>query len=181
MYYLNMTIKKFKYFIIPFLFMVLFSCEENKKETNRIPNWTQEQSTKVNKELTKGEDLRIRLYLKHRENWDIKKTGTGLRYWIYEKHDGPTAKEGDQVQVKFDIKLLDDTDVYKTEENNLSTFKVDHADIESGVMEGIKYLSEGDKAKFILPSHMGHGLLGDFHKIPPLEVLVIDIELVKIL
>jgi hypothetical protein len=41
-------------------------------------------------------------------------------------------------------------------------------------------MSEGDKAKFIIPSHLGHGLLGDFRKIPPLQVLVINIEIVKI-
>ncbi len=159
---------------------MLFSCSDNKEKQVSVPQWTQEKSTKINKRFMEEEELRIRLYLNHRKNWKVTKTGTGLRYWIYENHDGPTAKEGDRVKVKFDIRLLDDTEVYKTEDGDLSSFKVDHADIESGVMEGIKYLSEGDKAKFILPSHIGHGLLGDFHKIPPLEVLVIDIQLVKI-
>lgn len=145
-----------------------------------MPNWTQEKSTEINKRFTKEEELRIRLYLKQRKDWKITKTGTGLRYWIYENHDGPTAQEGNQVDVKFDIELLDGTDVYQTEDDGVSTFKVDHSDIESGIMEAIKHLSVGDKAKLILPSHIGHGLLGDFHKIPPLEVLVIDIQLVKI-
>lgn len=181
MYCPNMTINMFKILIISSLFLILLSCKENKKEQPTIPHWTQEKSTKINKEFTKEEELRIRLYLKHRKDWKVTKTGTGLRYWIYDNHDGPTANEGDQVQVKFDIQLLDGTAVYKTEDNDLSTFKVDHADVESGIMEGIKYLSVGDKAKFILPSHIGHGLLGDFHKIPPLEVLVVDIQLVKIL
>lgn len=175
-----MTIKMFKYLIISFLFLTLFSCQENKKEQPVEPRWTQEHSTKINQEFTKEEELRIRLYLKQREDWKVTETGTGLRYWIYEEHDGPTAKEGDRVQVKFEIQLLDGSEVYKTEENDLSTFKVDHADIESGVMEAIKHLSEGDKAKLIIPSHIGHGLLGDFDKIPPLEVLVVDIQLIKI-
>lgn len=163
-----------------FLVLTLFSCSNNEKEKVITPHWTQEKSTEINKRFMEEEEMRIRLYLNQRKNWKITKTGTGLRYWIYEKHDGPTAKEGDQVQVKFNITLLDGTDVYKTGDDDLSSFKVDHADIESGVMEGVKYLSEGDKAKLILPSHIGHGLLGDFHKIPPLEVLVIDIQLVKI-
>jgi len=38
----------------------------------------------------------------------------------------------------------------------------------------------GDKAKFIVPSHLGHGLSGDFEKIPPLTTLVIDLELVAL-
>lgn len=170
----------FKYLIIPSLFLLLFSCKEDKSKEPTIPQWTQEKSMKINEEFTREEELRIRLYLKQRQNWKVTKTGTGLRYWIYEDHDGPTTKEGNKVDVIFDIQLLDGTSVYKTKDHEFTTFKVDHSDVESGVMEAIKYLSEGDKAKLILPSHIAHGLLGDFHKIPPLEVLVIDIQLVKI-
>ena len=38
----------------------------------------------------------------------------------------------------------------------------------------------GDKAKLIVPSHLGHGLLGDFDKVPPMRSLVIDIKLIGI-
>ncbi|HLV42350.1 MAG TPA: FKBP-type peptidyl-prolyl cis-trans isomerase [Brumimicrobium sp.] len=170
-----------RYFIFySFLFMLFTSCEEEKKEKPFILDWTKEQSTNLNERLSREEDIRIRLYLKQRENWNITETGSGLRIWVYEEHDGPTAKEYDRVDVKFEVRLLNDSILYKTEVGEVSTFKVDKSDIETGVMEGIKYLSEGDKAKLIIPSHIGHGLLGDFRKIPPLEVLVIDLELVKI-
>ncbi len=38
----------------------------------------------------------------------------------------------------------------------------------------------GDRAKLIVPSHIGHGLVGDMDKIPPLNTLVIDIYLIGI-
>jgi FKBP-type peptidyl-prolyl cis-trans isomerase len=38
----------------------------------------------------------------------------------------------------------------------------------------------GDRAKFIVPSHLAFGLLGDQNKIPQHATLVYDIELVKI-
>lgn len=166
--------------LFSFLFILLVSCEEEKKEKLFIPDWTKEQSSTMNERLSREEDIKIRLFLEQRENWEIKETGTGLRIWVYEKHDGPTAQEYDRVDVRFEVRMLNDSLLYKSEEGEVSTFKVDKSDIETGVMEGIKFLSEGDKAKLIIPSHIGHGLLGDFRKIPPLEVLLIDLELVKI-
>ncbi|HZH86561.1 MAG TPA: FKBP-type peptidyl-prolyl cis-trans isomerase [Brumimicrobium sp.] len=168
--------------LFPFicLLLLLTACEEEQKEKPFIPDWTQKQSTTLNERLTREEDIKIRVYLKQRENWDIKETGSGLRFWIYEDNEGVLAQENDKVDVKFEVRLLNDSLLYKSEEGEVSSFKVDKSDIETGVMEGIKYLSEGDKAKFIIPSHLGHGLLGDFRKIPPLEVLVIDLELIKI-
>lgn len=159
---------------------LLFSCEQKPEEAPKEPEWSVEHSTTMNEQFTKEEEISIRLYLERRKNWDVQVTGSGLRYWIYEENEGPTAKRGDRVDVKFQVKMLNDSLLYETEENEVSTFKVDKSDIESGVMEGIKYLSVGDKAKLIIPSHIGHGLLGDFRKIPPLQVLVIDLELVKI-
>ena len=161
-------------------FGLLFSCEEKPEELPQEPDWSVEHSTTMNEQFTREDEINIRLYLSRRDNWETKSTGSGLRYWIYEDKEGPIAEAGDKVDVKFQVKMLNDSLLYETEGNEVSTFKVDRSDIETGVMEGIKYLSQGDKAKLIIPSHIGHGLLGDFHKIPPLQVLVIDLELVKI-
>jgi peptidylprolyl isomerase len=57
---------------------------------------------------------------------------------------------------------------------------VDKSDKESGLNEAVKLLSIGDKAKLILPSHLAYGLLGDFDKIPPQSILLIDVQLNKI-
>jgi len=162
------------------LIFFLMACEEEKKTTTFNFKWTQDQSTELNERLSREEDIKIRLFLKQRENWKMKETGSGLRIWIYEDKEGKLAQEYDNVDVKFEIRLLNDSLLYKSEEGEVSSFKVDKSDIETGVMEGVKYLSEGDKAKLIIPSHLGHGLLGDFRKIPPLEVLLVDMELVKI-
>lgn len=158
---------------------MIISCSTNEPNYQE-PVWTNAHSTFINERFAKEEEIRIRLFLNQKQSWDTKETGTGLRYWIYEDHEGDTVQPYDVVDVRFEIRLLTDSLIYKTDKNEVSTFKVDRSDVESGVMEGIKYLSEGDKAKFIIPSHIGHGLLGDFHNIPPLEVLVVDIELVKI-
>ncbi|MEX1190739.1 MAG: FKBP-type peptidyl-prolyl cis-trans isomerase [Brumimicrobium sp.] len=160
--------------------LVFIACESEAPKKEKKNSWSQEQSTKLNEQFTKEEEIAIKLYLKRRPEWDMKSTGSGLRYWVYEDQPGETAKEDDQVDVNFEVRMLDDSLLYSTADGNVSTFKVDKSNVETGVQEGIKYLSEGDKAKFIIPSHLAHGLLGDFNKIPPLQVLVVDIELLKI-
>ena len=156
------------------------ACEnETASEPQRV-EWTQDQSTALNERFTEEEEIAIKVFLKQRPKWEMKTTGSGLRYWVYEDESGQTVKSGDQVDVRFEIKKLDGELCYASEDGEVSNFKVDRSDIESGIMEGIKYMSEGDKAKLIIPSHIGHGLLGDFENIPPLQVLVVDLELVKI-
>jgi FKBP-type peptidyl-prolyl cis-trans isomerase len=38
----------------------------------------------------------------------------------------------------------------------------------------------GDKAKFLLPSYMAHGMHGDDAKIPALSAIVVDLELLEV-
>ena len=57
---------------------------------------------------------------------------------------------------------------------------IEKTDIESGLHEALKYMCTNDKALFILPSHLAHGLIGDQDKIPPLQSLIYDIHLIKI-
>lgn len=166
--------------LIGSLCFLLASCGDEPKERQEIPQWSVEHSTRMNKQFIQEDEINIRLFLDRKKGWKTTETGSGLRYWVYEDQEGENAVEGDKVDVKFEVSMLSDSLIYKTEEDEVSTFKVDKSDIETGVMEGIKYLSEGDKAKLIIPSHLAHGLLGDYNKIPPLEVLVVDLELVKI-
>lgn len=164
------------------LFVVLItSCEDNEKKYQKPVNWTKDKSIEFGKSLAKEEEIMVKLFLKQRPEWKTTATGTGLHYWVYESHGNEKPVEGQKVEVILEVRLLDDSVCYQTDEGMVNTFLVDKSDIESGVQEGIKYLGVGDKAKLIIPSHLGHGLVGDLDKIPPLQVLIVDIELVNIL
>lgn len=172
-----------KYVIIFFVCTIVFllSCETNEEvEKPRSVDWNTDKSVQFGKSLTKSEEVAIKIYLKQRTHWEVKETGTGLRYWIYEAKEGPRIQEGQTIDVNFEVKLLNDSLCYKSEGNEVSSFVVDKSDVESGIMEGVKYLTKGDRAKFIIPSHIGHGLLGDLKNIPPLEVLVVDLKIVDV-
>lgn len=157
---------------------ILFSCENQRKEELDKPvNWTRDHSTEFGKGIAREEERDIKVYLKTRPDWEMEKSGTGLRYWIYEKNEGHRVEEGHIISVHFDVSLLDGTKCYATEDDETSTFMVDKSDVETGVQEAVKYMREGEKAKLIVPSHLGHGLLGDLDKIPPMHPLVIDLQI----
>ena len=173
-----------KLFISAIVVSVFVSCtSEIKKDTKKDENlkgWNQKSSTDLNKSFVYEEQLGIQSYLKRRHDWKMNATGTGLQYWIYADSEGEAAKDGQMVYVHFEVKLLDGTLAYSSKNEKAHKFKVSKSNVESGIQEGIKYMSIGDKAKMIVPSHLGHGLVGDFNNIPPLQVLIVDIELVDI-
>lgn len=162
-----------------FCLLLLSSCSEEEKQPKPV-NWNIEKSTEMNKELAIEQDLDIDLYFAQHENWEVKQTGTGLRYVIFKQTDGVMPKAGMEAKTQYKISLLDGTEVYKTASDEVDIFKIDKSDMESGIHEGIKLMHVGEKAKLVFPSHLAHGLVGDFQKIPPLSPLVVDIELIGI-
>lgn len=179
------TSKDQKSYRVLFLFFLLplslfHSCSEEPKKEKQI-KWTNKQSTDLHKTLAAEEEIDIKLFLAQHGDWKITKTGSGLQYYIYEKGKGTQPKDGDIAEIEFTITLLDGTECYKTAADEVEEFVVDHSEIESGIQEGVKLLHKGDKVKFIIPSHLAHGLVGDMNKIPPLTPIVVDFYLRDIL
>jgi FKBP-type peptidyl-prolyl cis-trans isomerase len=165
------------FFIVLILFFI--GCTEQPKKKIEV-DWTAQKSSDFSKDLAIEEDIDIKIFLQRKKDWKITETGSGLRYYIYQKGSGPLAESGMTAEVKFEITKLDGEICYKTEGLETESFKIDKSEIETGVQEGIKYMHVGDKIKLIIPSHLGHGLVGDFDKIPPLTTLVVDLELVSL-
>lgn len=163
-----------------FFFLAFFGCTTKKEEPKEV-NWTKEKSMELNKTIAAEEKIKIRLFLEQHKSWKMIESGSGLQYFIYEKGTGEQPKAGSSVDVQYSIHLLDGTECYKTEDDEVVEIKVDHSQVETGVQEGLKKMREGDKAKMIIPSHLAHGLTGDLDKIPPLTPIIVDINLIEIL
>jgi FKBP-type peptidyl-prolyl cis-trans isomerase FkpA len=133
----------------------------------------------ANKAAVKTEDQHIRDYL-NRYRWDVTETGTGLRYLIYKNGSGKKAVTGSKVTCQYTVSLLNGTTIYSSDESGPLEFTVGRGGVESGLEEGILLLREGDHAKFVLPSHLAHGLTGDQDKIPPKTTIIYDIVLTKV-
>jgi FKBP-type peptidyl-prolyl cis-trans isomerase len=127
----------------------------------------------------KQESDEIDRYVEHKK-WTMTTTGTGLRYMITKKGNGELAKPLQRAKVNYKISLLDGTVCYTSDSTGAKEFKIAQDNVESGLHEGIQYMHVGDKATFILPSHLAHGLVGDASKIPSHASVVYELELLSL-
>lgn len=161
--------------------LALSDCSDSRRvEKQRVDEAKmKEHLVGAHKIMTRNESEEINSYIQ-RHGWVMDTTGTGLRYAIYKKGEGMQAATGKKVSVHYTLKLLSGDTVYSTEANKPFEFIIGQSEAPSGLHEGVALLRVGDKAKFILPSHLGYGLMGDQDKIPARAVLVYDLELVDV-
>ena len=111
----------------------------------------------------------------------FEKTESGLRYKFDEKGSGKQAEKGKTVSVHYKGMLTDGTvfdSSYKR--NQPIEFPLGKGHVIAGWDEGISLMKEGDKARLVIPSHLGYGSNGAGGVIPPNATLVFDVELVKV-
>ena len=136
-----------------------------------------EQLINVNKKMVITEDELINDFT-DRYQWKMNTTGTGLRYMIYSKGEGPAVMPGMEAHIAYSVVLLNGDTCYASLDKS---FIIGKGKIEPGLDEGLRMMHEGDKAKFILPSHLAFGLLGDRRSIPQKATLVYDVHLLDLM
>ncbi|MCL5129468.1 MULTISPECIES: peptidylprolyl isomerase [unclassified Algibacter] len=111
----------------------------------------------------------------------FKKTESGLRYQILQEGNGTQAEKGKTVSVHYKGQLSDGTvfdSSYKR--NSPIDFAIGVGQVIPGWDEGIGLLKVGDKARLVIPSHLGYGSAGAGGVIPPDATLVFDVELMDV-
>ncbi|MFC2136639.1 FKBP-type peptidyl-prolyl cis-trans isomerase [Bacteroidota bacterium] len=162
------------------LSLILFSCHQsNEPESKKKLIKDKNSLVEINKFLVQKDAEAIENYIERRK-WKMQATESGLYYMIYKNGNGKHAKNGSLATIISELSLLDGTICYKVDSLNPKSFIIGKGGVESGLEQGILLLREGDKAKFIMPPHLAHGLTGDENKIPPRSTIVYDIELIKI-
>lgn len=165
--------------ILSILFICL-SCQSSVQENDEPDEASiRDQLLKANTVLTDVEDQEIKDFIRRHE-WDMEETGSGLRYMIYDEGKGEKAEKNKIAVFHYSVWLITGDLIYTSRESGMAEFKIGRGGVESGLEEGILLLREGDKAKFILPSHLAHGVPGDGAKIPQRATLIYDIELVEL-
>ena len=151
-----------KLFLTLLLATIFLSCsDEPKKFPVMDMNKMQEQLLEANKIATSKEAQQIDEYVKSKDI-NLIKTKTGLRYHIYNDAEGELIKKEQIAVVKYTVTLLDGTECYSTKDE-VEEFIVDKDYVETGLHEGVQFMSAGDKAILVLPSHLAHGLAGDLN------------------
>jgi FKBP-type peptidyl-prolyl cis-trans isomerase len=108
-------------------------------------------------------------------------TDSGLRYQIVQKGHGAKAEKGKTVSVHYKGQLADGTvfdSSYKR--NQPIDFPLGMGQVIAGWDEGIGLLNVGDKARFVIPSHLAYGSQGAGGVIPPDANLIFDVELMDV-
>ena len=170
--------------ILPFTLIISLICtfcteQPQPAKSTRNLGMMSDSLVNYNRGVVLTEDQQIDDFI-GRYGWKMSKTGTGLRYLIFKKGNGSKGQRGKVAFIRFTSRLLNGDLCYSSDKDGLKEFKIGYGGVESGMEEGILLMHVGDRAKFILPSHLAFGLLGDQNKIPQHAVLVYDIELVKI-
>ena len=103
-----------------------------------------------------------------------------LFYEIYERTDGIRVKDGELVTINYEISLLDGSTCYTSDNDGPREFRLGRSQEISGLEQGLAMMKEGEKARFIIPPHLGYGLIGDEKKIPARSIIVYMVELAEI-
>ncbi|MBN2728199.1 MAG: FKBP-type peptidyl-prolyl cis-trans isomerase [Bacteroidales bacterium] len=171
--------KIISYIIAILLFVSCGSKQEKQNEDLINPDKYLKDLEHANQYYTVSESDQIDDYAT-RMGWEMVKTGTGLRYLIYENGTGRKVEDKLVVRFEFKVNLLNGALCYDSDQSGPKEVWIGHADVESGLEEGLQLLKEGDHAKFIIPSHLAYGWLGDSDQIPTRAVLIYDVHVLEV-
>ncbi len=169
--------------IIVFFILFFIGCRDTTIKENKLPKNTitekqvKDLFVKANQQVIQKENDEMDYYVKSHKLPFIKTT-SGIRFFVYKPSvKGDSIKEGEEIKMNFKVSLLDGTECYSSKTLGIKTFIVGHENLESGIHKGVQFLKHGDKALFLIPSHLAHGLLGDMNKIPPQMPIMYDVEI----
>jgi FKBP-type peptidyl-prolyl cis-trans isomerase FkpA len=167
-------------FIALMMIMLLFIQCDRDGHGNKLKNPGQykEPLIKANQEAVREENEQIDDFIR-RHKWEMEITSTGLRYMITKHGLGPNSVPGKTVKLSYTVTLLTGDTVYTAENDGPLIFEIGKGQVITGLEEAILLLRVGDRAKFIIPSHLAYGLIGDQKKILHKASLVYDIEFIS--
>lgn len=157
---------------------MLTSCQSNpKKENSHQAVPSADDFIKYNQRVLAEEEKLISNYLDRHAIPALTGRG-GLRYYIDGKGDGRQVKDSMTVKIAYEVRFLTGDLVYSSNITGQRVIVLGKTSVESGLYDVILKMRVGDRAKFVLPSHLAFGASGDGDKVPPRTTLVYDIELI---
>lgn len=142
------------------------------------------------------EEGQILAFIEEKQLEEVESFSSGLFYKSLSAGDGAKARQGDNLKVHYTGMYLDGTVFDKTQANSPFEFTLGGTSTIEGFEQGMKQMSEGEKAILIIPSHLAYGesfqivpaqikddlvdkdLIRD--SIDPFSPLVFEVELVDV-
>ena len=165
--------------VLSVLLGFVVACADKPKKEIPFEN-SKDYETKMilsHQDFLKKEKNRIKSYIDS-SGLPFEATGTGLRYYIYQTNLGDSIQSKDFAFITYVLTSLEGDTLYQSPKDKFQEFIVDYDNVESGLHEGIKRLRVGEKAYFILPAHLAHGISGDNAAISSQTTLLYNVHLV---
>ena len=143
------------------------------------PDPVPEQFVRANQYMYQRHQDHISAFI-DRTGWKAEITPSGLWIVIEKPGTGPHINDNSLLTFAFESTLLDGTPCYKATAQNPKVITLGNGGVESGVEQGIRKLSGGAEAIFMIPPHLAHGNFGDRDKIPGNKVLIYRIQVLKV-
>ncbi len=109
----------------------------------------------------------------------VKTLPSGLQYKVLREGNGPIATNNDEVEVKYEGRLIDGTIFDSSYERNPQTTKFRPTQVIKGWTEALTMMPEGSMWELYIPQNLGYGER-QAGKIPPYSTLIFKVELVKV-
>jgi gliding motility-associated peptidyl-prolyl isomerase len=155
--------------IIIILVCLFFGCKS--------PEARQPISTKSGSFIKESAERNIKLYQKEQQKIsdiieshpDIDYITSESGFWYYYntkvEQDSITADFGDIVNFNYNIKDLNENEIYSFEEIKTQNYSMDQEELFTGLREGLKLMKAGETVTFLFPSQKAFGYYGDTKKI----------------
>ena len=159
--------------------LLVVACENGRVPPAPAVPQRQESLIDENKRWLERESRDIELWVM-RQQVAFTKTGTGVRWRMVRDVPGEPARPEQLARVNYLLTLLNGDTCYFTPPGAPESFRVEHDEVESGLHEAVQFMSAGDSAIVVIPSHRAHGLAGDLSKVPMRSTVVYHIGLEKL-
>ena len=146
------------FFVI--LSTILFSCRnKTARDIDRKGGNDKETLIRINQMLVQKDYELIKGYIERR-GWEMEEDQGGFWFQIYEKTESQIPAEGNWVELKYKIWLLDGTLCYSSEESGNKTFKLGQNEEISGLNLALFKMRLNEKGRFVFLPHLAYGLIG---------------------
>lgn len=163
---------------------LLFSCSQPKprKPVSHASGYDQSESIAFNKKMYEQESSLIKSFIDRDSlhSYINSKYGFWYAYEIEKKNDSIFPVKGNTVVLNYDIHDFNGNEIYSLSDIGTKNYRVDQEEMIQGLREGIKWMNEGEKIIFLLPSHNAFAYHGDENKIGPNTPIIVTLELIDI-
>ncbi len=166
------------FILVLFISVITFSCRNNSENPVVKSKPGMEEMEELNRYFVQKDRELIQNYAE-RKGLNIIESPTGLWYHIIEPGEGTNYSDNDRLVFEYECSLLDGTKCYSSQTLGPKEIVLGRSNLEPGLNEGLRMLSPGGEAIFILPPFLAYGLPGDGKMIPAKAVIVYNVNILR--